>query len=141
MGPSDPALSRRRLRQVVLGSGVVAGVAGLDTALRGARSIAGVQELGTPAEESELRFYGGVYAGLGLTTLALSRRPEREPAAVRALAGIVFLAGLARANAWRATGPPHPLQRTLLAVKLVGPPVLMAWEASTRRRPDAPGSA
>lgn len=129
-------LCRRRLRGVVLGSGVVATVAGLDTAVRGVRSFAGVRAPGLPSVESETRFYGAVYLALGLSTVSLSRRADRDPAGVRALAGTVFLAGLARANAWRTSGAPHPLQRALLAVELVGPPALVVWQASLGGTPD-----
>jgi hypothetical protein len=83
--------------------------------------------------ESETRFYGAIYLALGLRALSLSRSADPEPSAVRALAGTIFLAGLARAHAWRSVGAPHPAQRLLLAVELVGPPALVAWESSTRR--------
>jgi hypothetical protein len=128
--------SRRRLRGVVLGSGLVASVAGLDTALRGVRSVAGVREAAAPAVESETRFYGAVYLALGLSTISISLRAPRDPAGLRTVAGTIFLAGLARANGWRTIGAPHPLQRALLAIELVGPPALLAWDARVRAAAD-----
>jgi uncharacterized protein DUF4345 len=54
--------------------------------------------------------------------------------AVRALAGALFLAGLARAGAWRAAGTPHPGQRALLAIELAGPPAVVGWQARQASR-------
>lgn len=44
-------------------------------------------------------------------------------------AGVLFLAGLARAGGWLAVGRPRPLQRALLAVELAAPPAIVAWQA------------
>lgn len=119
----------RALRAVFYIGGVVATVAGLDTALRGVRSIIGEQRAGNAAVESELRFYGGIYAGYGLTMLSLARHADRSPATARGLAGPLFLAGLARAGGWYAVGRPRAPQRALLAIELVLPPVLVGWRA------------
>ena len=123
------------LLRVGLGvGGLVATAAGLDTVLRGARSVPGRPRAGAEME-SELRYYAGFYVAYGVAALHTARRAEREPAAVRALAGALFLSGLARAGAWRAAGKPHPLQRALLAIELTVPPVLVAVQ---RRAGEAP---
>jgi Domain of unknown function (DUF4345) len=54
--------------------------------------------------------------------------------AVRSLAGALFLAGLARAGAWRVVGKPHPGQRALLAIELAGPPAVVGWQARRTAR-------
>ena len=105
--------------------GLVATAAGLDTVLRGARSVPGRPPAGAEME-SELRYYAGFYVAFGLAVLRTAPRAERDPAAVWALAGALFLSGLARAGAWRASGRPHPLQRALLAIELAVPPALVA---------------
>lgn len=79
--------------------------------------------------ESELRFYGGIYVGYGLAMLRVAPRADQDTTAVRALAGTLFLAGLARAGGWRAVGRPHRLQLALLAIELAAPPLLTAWQA------------
>jgi Domain of unknown function (DUF4345) len=123
------------LLRVGLGvGGLVATAAGLDTVLRGARSVPGRPRAGAEME-SELRYYAGFYVAYGVAALHTARRAEREPAAVRALAGALFLSGLAREGAWRASGRPHPLQRALLAIELAVPPVLVAVQ---RRAGEAP---
>jgi hypothetical protein len=108
--------------------GAVATGAGMHTVIAGARSIAG-QGAANASVESELRFYAAFYVAYGLAALRVAPRADRDHAAVRALAGALFLAGLARAGAWRAAGKPHVGQRALLAVELAGPPALGLLQA------------
>ena len=107
--------------------GAVATVAGLHSVAAGAKSIAG-QDLANASVESELRFYAAFYVAYGLAVLRVAPRADRDTAAVRALAGALFLAGLARASGWLAAGKPHPLQRGLLVIELTGPSAIVAWQ-------------
>jgi uncharacterized protein DUF4345 len=79
--------------------------------------------------ESELRFYAAFYIAYGLVSLRIAPRADNATASVRRLAGVLFLAGLARTYGWLAVGKPHPLQRGLLATELLGPPLIIAWQA------------
>jgi Domain of unknown function (DUF4345) len=115
------------LRAVFRTGGVVAIAAGLHTVIAGARSIAG-QGTANPSVESELRFYAAFYVAYGAAVLQVAPRADRDPAAVRALAGALFLAGLARAGGWIAVGRPHALQRGLLVIELAAPPLVVAWQ-------------
>ena len=118
---------RRSLKAAFYAGGVVATVAGLHTAVAGGRSLPG-RQLRSASVESELRFYGAFYAAYGVCVLRTAPRAHRDAAAVRALAGALFCAGLARAGAWLAAGPPHPLQRGLLAIELAAPPLVVALQ-------------
>jgi hypothetical protein len=122
----------RALRAVFYLGGVVATAAGLYTVIAGARSLPG-RKPASPVVESELRFYAAFYVAYGLAVLRVAPRADSDAAAVRALAGALFLAGLARAGGWRAAGRPHLLQRALLAVELVGPPAIVTWQARLAR--------
>jgi len=113
-----------RLSAVLRAGGAVATLAGLDTVIRGARSIAG-RPGASAAVDSELRFYSAFYVAYGIAMLRAAPRADGEPETVRNLAGALFLAGLARAAAWRSSGAPHPAQRALLAVELGLPPLLV----------------
>jgi hypothetical protein len=128
------SFSRGALRTVFCGGGLVATTAGFDTVIRGAKSFPGQEKLATAEMESELRFYGAIYAAYGLTMLRVAPSADRDIAAVRALAGTLFLAGLARASGWRAAGRPHRIQLALLAIELAAPPLIVAWQA---RLPDS----
>lgn len=80
---------------------------------------------------------GAVATAAGLHGVALLRtapRAETDTTAVRALAGALFLAGLARAGGWLAAGRPHPGQRALLALELAGPPAVVGWQARLAAR-------
>jgi hypothetical protein len=113
---------------VFYAGGAVATTAGLATVLAGAKSLPG-QGLANPTVESELRFYAAFYVAYGLAAVNVAPRADRDTKAVRALAGALFLAGLARAGGWLAAGKPRGLQLALLAIELAGPPSLVAWQA------------
>jgi len=132
---SEEAGPARTLRALVFSGGVVATVAGLHTVLAGARSLPD-QETAKASLESELRYYAAFYVAYGLCAASTALRADRNPAAVRALAATLLGAGLARAGGWFAVGPPHPLQRGLLAIELVAPPLIAGISArSAGRRP------
>jgi hypothetical protein len=116
------------LRAAFYVGGAVATAAGLHTVISGARSVAG-QGPANPALESELRFYAAFYVAYGLAALQVAPRADRDAAAVRALAGALLLAGLARAGGWLAVGRPHGVQRALLAIELAAPAPLVVWQA------------
>ncbi len=123
-----PSSSRGALRAGLYVGGVVATAAGLHTVVVGARSVPG-RGTTDPSVESELRFYAAFYVGYGLVALRVAPRADRDTTAVRALAGVLFLAGLARAGGWVAVGKPHPAQRALLAIELAAPPAIVGLQA------------
>ena len=122
----------RGLRAAFYVGGAVATSAGLHTIVAGGRSLPG-RELANPTLESELRFYAAFYVTYGLAALRVAPRADRDTAAVRALAGALFLAGLARAGGWLAVGKPPLLQRALLAIELAAPPAIVIGQAQLRR--------
>ena len=123
----------RQVRSVLAATGLVATAAGLDTAIRGARSVIG-EPAASARLESELRFYSGVYVAYGAALLRAARRPDTDPVAITGLAGAMLAGGVARAVGWARAGRPHPGQIALLAIEVAGPPALMAagWRG---RRP------
>jgi hypothetical protein len=122
---------RRALRAIFYTGGVVATAAGLHTVIAGGRSLPS-QGVSNPRVESELRFYAAFYVAFGISLLRVAPRAEREPAAVRSLAGALFLAGLARASGWLAVGRPHRVQIVLLGIELGAPPVMVALAGHSR---------
>jgi hypothetical protein len=133
MATSDHMTGRNALRGSVCAAGAVATAAGLHTVVTGARSLPG-RPLANPIVESELRFYSAFYVAYGLAALRVAPRADRDAAAVRSLAGALFLAGAARAGSWLAAGRPHAGQIALLAVELAAPPALVAWQARVAAR-------
>ena len=122
----------RRVRFVLGLGGLVATAAGLDTAIRGARSIIG-EPLASARLESELRFYAGIYVAYGAALLRAARRADTDAAEVASLATALFAGGAARAVGWARAGRPHPGQIALLAIELAGPPALVIAQRRTQR--------
>jgi hypothetical protein len=120
---------RRAFRATVYAAGAVATGAGLHTILTGVRSIPGGTAAPGAAVESELRFYSAFYVAYGIAALRTAPQADRDVTGVRALAGTLLLAGLARAAAWRSAGAPNGPQRALLAIELAAPPALVAWQS------------
>jgi hypothetical protein len=120
--------SRHALTTLLYLAGGVATAAGLHTVIAGGKSVPG-QRLANTSVESELRFYAAFYVAYGLVALRVAPRAGHDAAAVRALAGALFLGGLARASGWLAVGPPHRVQRALLVLELAAPPAIVALQA------------
>ncbi|MGH2961088.1 MAG: DUF4345 domain-containing protein [Solirubrobacterales bacterium] len=126
MAPQAPLLGRGALRAAVYVGGLIATAAGLDTVVRGVKSLPGEGKLAKPVVESELRFYAAFYAAYGLAALRVAPRADQDTTAVPALAGALFLAGMARIAGWCVAGRPHPAQLALLTFELTTPPLIIA---------------
>jgi hypothetical protein len=131
--PTDAPFSRGALKGVFYVGGAVATAAGLHTIVAGAKSLPH-QKPANPSVESELRFYAAFYVAYGVAALRTASRADRETANVRALAGALLLAGLARAGGWLAVGRPQRLQLALLFIELAAPPPIVAWQARVAAR-------
>jgi uncharacterized protein YjeT (DUF2065 family) len=82
-----------------------------------------------PVLDSNLRFFGGVWLGLGIALLWLVPRIERETALFRAIWGAIFLGGIGRALSMLLIDlPPAPfIGFTIL--ELVGAPLFIYWQS------------
>jgi hypothetical protein len=81
-----------------------------------------------PILDSNLRFFGGVWLGVGLAMLWLVPSIEHQGVLFRALWVAVFLGGVGRLLSWIMIGaPPRPfIGFTLL--ELVGAPLFIYWQ-------------
>jgi hypothetical protein len=81
-----------------------------------------------PILDSNLRFFGGIWLGLGLAMLWLVPSIEHQGVLFRVLWGAVFLGGVGRLLSWiRIGAPPGPfIGFTLL--ELVGAPLFIFWQ-------------
>ncbi|MCI3948374.1 MAG: hypothetical protein K0R11_308 [Acidimicrobiales bacterium] len=124
--------SGRRLGALLTAVGAVASFEGARGVLQGARQVVD----GGPVSanvDSEYRFYSAWYAVLGVLVLGAASHPEREARVVRATAAGFLAAACGRALSARSAGPPHPLQRALMAVEFALPVVLVPWQARVAR--------
>ena len=89
-------------------------------------SAAGIPAL--PVLDSNLRFFGGVWLGLGIAILWLVPRIETETVLFRAIWGAIFLGGAGRLLSILLVGtPPIPFVG-FTALELIGPPLFIYWQ-------------
>jgi predicted acyltransferase len=113
---------------IVIGVAIVA--IGLVHIAIGARFIQGVGNP-TASVDSEARFFGAVFVGYGLCHIWAAFDVRERTAWIMALAGVMFLGGLARLVSMAMSGLPHALYIGLTAVELVLPLILVALAART----------
>jgi len=81
-----------------------------------------------PVLDSNLRFFGGVWLGLGIAILWLVPRIETETVLFRAIWGAIFLGGAGRLLSILLVGtPPIPFVG-FTALELIGAPLFIYWQ-------------
>jgi hypothetical protein len=118
----------RSLRAVLTVGGAIVVATGIFGLATGAGGIPG-DNVASASVESELRFLYVFWIAYGLALIRVAPRAVTETWAVRALALILFVAGVGRAVAWLDVGRPDGLFIALMAVELVVPPLLVVWQA------------
>jgi hypothetical protein len=79
--------------------------------------------------DSNLRFFGGVWLGLGLAVFWLIPSIDRQSVLFRVLWGMIFLGGIGRLLSMVFVGmPPIPFI-AFTALEIIGAPVCVAWQA------------
>ena len=82
----------------------------------------------SPLLDSNLRFFGGVWLGLGLGMLYLVPSIQRQTVLFRVLWGAVFLGGIGRALSSAFVGlPPLPFMG-FTALEIIGAPLFVFWQ-------------
>ena len=120
----SPRTAARAIRVLLAPIAVVATGTGVMVALRGPAAIPG----GAPtvaSTDSVLRFYAVWWAAQGPAVWRLIRADELDQRELRRISVTVFLGGLARLAAMRASGRPHPLFVAVTGVELLTPPVVL----------------
>jgi hypothetical protein len=82
----------------------------------------------SPVLDSNLRFFGGVWLGLGLALLWTVPTIEHQGILFRSVWVAVFLGGIGRLLSWLVLGaPPLPFIGFLL-LEIVGAPLFIYWQ-------------
>ncbi len=79
--------------------------------------------------DSNLRFFGGVWLGLGLALYWLIPTIEKQTVLFRVLWGMIFLGGIGRILSMILLGAPPAPFIAFAALEIVGAPLLIAWQA------------
>ena len=82
-----------------------------------------------PVLDSNLRFFGGVWLGLGLAMLWTVPSIEQQGTLFRWLWAAVFIGGVGRLLSWLVIGaPPRPFVGFLL-LEILGAPLFVYWQS------------
>jgi hypothetical protein len=90
--------------------------------------------------DSNLRFYGGVWLGLGLAAFWLIPRIERETVLFRCLWLMIFLGGLGRLLSLALAGMPFPPFIGFTALEVLAAPLFVWWQARVAQAVARPGT-
>jgi Domain of unknown function (DUF4345) len=92
----------------------------------------------SPVLDSNLRFFAGVWLGLGTALLWLIPTIERQTVLYRALWGAVFLGGIGRLLSIAFVGLPPVSYLGFTALEIIGAPLFIYWQAQIAQS-HAPG--
>ena len=79
--------------------------------------------------DSQLRFLGGVWLGLGLAAASLIPRIEAHTTLFRALWGMIFLGGVGRLLSLVLVGAPWPPFIGFTLLEVAGAPLFVWWQS------------
>lgn len=120
---------------------IATGVLGAVPVLTGIVTMFGLSDpiyasAGLPANallDSNLRFFGGIWLGLGLAIYWMIPDIEKQTALFRILWGMIFLGGVGRLLSMIFLGlPPAPFI-AFTVLEIVGAPLFIAWQARLAR--------
>jgi len=80
--------------------------------------------------DSNLRFFSGVWLGLGLALYWLIPRIESQTVLFRVIWGMIFLGGVGRVISMLFQGPPPMPFIGFTILEILGAPVFIIWQAS-----------
>ena len=134
-------MSRRAL-QIVMGIlGIIpltAGLLGLLGGVEDPRYGGGVPRI--VVLDSNIRFYAGVWLGLGLTLYWLIPTIERQTVLFRVLWAMIFIGGIGRLVSMAMLGWPPARTVAFAALEIIGAPLFVWWQSRVandeRRRVD-----
>jgi len=131
-------MSKRPLQITMAVLGAIPVLTGFVTLLGIANPI--YSTAGIPANallDSNLRFFGGLWLGLGLALYWLIPRIETQTVLFRVLWAMVFLGGIGRLLSMVfLASPPLPFIG-FTALEIVGAPLFVAWQARVARTTSA----
>ncbi|WP_310541797.1 DUF4345 domain-containing protein [Phenylobacterium sp.] len=136
-GPDRALLLRAVLALVgafILYTGVNVALGGMATlGLQGSRDFFTVTDVGAfRAQDSHIRFFGGLWLAVGLVFAAGAARPHALRATLMFCCGLIFVGGLARFSALQPEVMFGPQLLGSVAAELIGMPLLALWLRALR---------
>jgi hypothetical protein len=87
--------------------------------------------------DSNLRFLNGMSIALSVSVYVIIPIIEKEKLALRIICGAIFLGGLARLLSIYELGFPELPLPVFMMIELLSPPILIYWQNSLAKPPDA----
>ncbi len=87
-----------------------------------------------PLVDSNLRFFAGVWLGLGLALLWLIPRIDTQTVLFRAIWGAIFIGGIGRLLSMVFVAVPPPPFIAFTALEILGAPIFVYWQARVAGR-------
>jgi hypothetical protein len=129
IGQTRQMLSRTALQVVTAALGIIPVVTGL-IGLRGVNDPV-YSPVSTPHVvllDTNLRFFSGLWLGLGLALLWLVPSIERQTILFRAVWGAIFVGGIGRVLSMVAVGTPPASFVFFTLLEIIGAPVFVYWQ-------------
>jgi hypothetical protein len=116
---------------------IVTAVLGLVPIVTGLIGMSGISDplymdFGLPAKavlDSNLRFFAGAWAGLGLALYWLIPKIEQQTVLFRAIWGMIFVGGIGRLVSMLLVGLPPPPFIGFTILEIVGAPIFIWWQS------------
>jgi hypothetical protein len=87
----------------------------------------------SPLLDSNLRFFGGLALGIGITLLLITPRIERYSMLFTTCWACAFLGGVGRALSWASMGTPSLPLAAFTVIEVLGAPALIVWQRRVAR--------
>lgn len=130
MNPGTHPRDNRRLRWTLAALAAVPVISATREIALGPQGVPGGSPEVSPTVDSSLRYANVFKLALGPVIWSHLDRPQRSNEVTWALSAM-FVGGLARTRSWRHRGRPHPAVVGALALELVAPPLMIAWQRRT----------
>lgn len=88
-----------------------------------------MEVLSDPVLDSQNRFYGVVFIGYGVLIFLCASDVQKYSSVLRIVASFIFLGGFGRLVSIALFGLPTPQVIALIAIELVGVPLLLWWHS------------
>lgn len=85
--------------------------------------------------DSNLRFFAGIWLGLGLAIYWLIPNIEKQAILFRAVWGMIFVGGIGRLLSMLLLEVPPPPFIAFAVLEIVGAPLFVFWQAQVAKRP------
>jgi Domain of unknown function (DUF4345) len=136
---TDDLMNKKALQIVLAILGLIPILTGGLDLILGARSLnffgslLPITALNDIVLDSQIRFLGAIWFGVGITWYWVISAIERQTTLFRLLIGGVFLGGIGRASSALLVGIPPIQFIAAIALELIGMPLLLLWQSSVSK--------